>query len=572
MILVLGFFAGLFGGLGIGAIVPIFSLLTNQATPEVDKISEIIQKVFSVLQLPFNLPFLVTFIAILFVLKAIIQFSAKYVNTKIAAEYESSLRNKLFSATLQATWPYLLNQKVGYLERIVMNDIYRSADIIFRIANIILLGTSLAMYAVVALGISASVTLLTIGFGAGLFWIFKPFFYKTRKISENMAVTEKVVTHQVSESIIGAKVIKTLSVEDTLIRRARKHFEQLKEARIKTGLYQYAVGNTYEPVGFIFIAVLFIIYHKLPGFSVISFAAVIYLVQKMFAYAQSLQGNAYQISEAIPFLQVVADFHSLTTKNKELTNGSAAFKFNDRLDFKNVKFSYNPETEILSGMTFSIKKGQMIGLVGPSGVGKTTVADLLLRLFYPTSGEILLDGRDVSQIDIKDWRKNVGYVSQDMFLLNDTIQNNIRFFDNEVSEKDIIEAAKAANIYDFVQELPKKFGTVIGERGIKLSVGQRQRVVLARALVKNPRLLVLDEATSSLDSQSESLVQKAIENLKGRVTVLAIAHRLSTIMNADKLLVLDGGKIIEEGLPAELLKDKDSHFYKMYDINNNNLN
>jgi ATP-binding cassette subfamily B protein len=208
----------------------------------------------------------------------------------------------------------------------------------------------------------------------------------------------------------------------------------------------------------------------------------------------------------------------------------------------------------------------MIGLIGPSGVGKTTIVDLILRLFPLGSGKILMDGKSISRIDIKQWRKNIGYIPQDIFLMNDTIANNIRFYDNAISDEEIKQAAKKANIYDFIQTLPKKFSAVVGERGIFLSAGQRQRIVIARILARNPEFLILDEATSALDNESEIRIQKIIENLKGKITVLVIAHRLSTVINCDKLLILEKGKILEQGVPSELLKDKNSYFYKIYNI------
>ena len=221
---------------------------------------------------------------------------------------------------------------------------------------------------------------------------------------------------------------------------------------------------------------------------------------------------------------------------------------------------------MLSNVSFSIKKGEMIGLIGPSGAGKTTLVDILLRLLKPQEGVILLDGKDIAGIAMREWRTNVGYVSQDIFLANDTIENNIKFYDESISRDEIISAVKMAHIYDFIESQPDGFKTVVGERGIRLSGGQRQRIVLARALTRKPQILILDEATSALDNESEVLIQKSIEKLKSKITVIAIAHRLSTVTASDKLFVLDNGKIIEEGNPSELLKNKESYFYKTYNV------
>jgi ABC-type multidrug transport system fused ATPase/permease subunit len=215
-------------------------------------------------------------------------------------------------------------------------------------------------------------------------------------------------------------------------------------------------------------------------------------------------------------------------------------------------------------VNFSISRGEMVGLIGPSGAGKTTIVDLVLRLFNPTSGEILLDGKNIRKIKLKDWRKNIGYVSQDIFLINDTIANNIKFYDDSISDKEIEEAAKSANIYDFIQNCPEKFETNIGERGIMLSVGQRQRIIIARVLARQPKFLLLDEATSALDNESELKIKESIDGLKGKVPVFIIAHRLSTVMNCDKVLAIENGKIIEQGEPKKLLNDKKSYFYQIY--------
>ena len=212
----------------------------------------------------------------------------------------------------------------------------------------------------------------------------------------------------------------------------------------------------------------------------------------------------------------------------------------------------------------------MVGLVGPSGAGKTTLVDLLLRLLTPQAGQIVIDNIDVTAIGIQQWRSNIGYVSQDIFLINDTIKNNITFYSSSVTDAAVAAAAKMANIDEFIMQQKDGFDTVVGERGLQLSAGQRQRISLARTLARQPKILILDEATSALDNESEVLIQKAIENLKGKITVIAIAHRLSTIMNSDRVMVLEDGTISESGSPANLLKNRQSYFYKMHALRDSN--
>jgi len=332
-------------------------------------------------------------------------------------------------------------------------------------------------------------------------------------------------------------------------------------------LLNHAVGAVFEPIGFVFIAVLILFYYRSPSFEIASFTVIIYLIQKIFTFIQQGQSTIQSIISSATYIQSVNHYRKEVTLNKEILEGDA-FTFQNMIEFKNVEFSYDTDRGILSDISFSIRKGEIVGLIGPSGSGKTTIADLLMRLFPLGRGEITVDGKNIAGIDLNNWRRSIGYMPQDTFLLNDTIENNIRFYNKSLSQDEIVKAAQMANIYDFIQELPEGFNTIIGERGIKVSAGQRQRIALARTLVNNPEIIIFDEATSALDNQSELMIQKTIENLRGKITMLVIAHRLSTIMNSDKLIMIEKGKIIEEGSPDKLLADKDSHFYKINNIIN----
>jgi ABC transporter fused permease/ATP-binding protein len=233
-------------------------------------------------------------------------------------------------------------------------------------------------------------------------------------------------------------------------------------------------------------------------------------------------------------------------------------KIDGNLSFNNVEFHYpsRPEIEVLKGVSFEASAGQKIAIVGPSGSGKSTTAALILQFYHPQSGELLFDGKPASYYSLTDIRKQVAIVPQDVMLFGGTIRENIAYGKLGASEEEILQAAKRANAYDFIIGFPEGFSTVVGERGVKLSGGQRQRIAIARALLKNPSILILDEATSSLDSESERLVQEALEELMKNRTSIIIAHRLSTIREADKIIVLEKGVIIESGNHDELLQNE----------------
>jgi subfamily B ATP-binding cassette protein MsbA len=227
-----------------------------------------------------------------------------------------------------------------------------------------------------------------------------------------------------------------------------------------------------------------------------------------------------------------------------------------KIEVENLCFQYQKEREVLKNISFTIEAGQEIALVGPSGAGKSTLIRLLHRFYDPTSGTIKVDGIPLKDVSLSSYFKQVGIVPQETILFGDTIEMNIRYAKSDATQTEIINAAKSANAHDFIMESPMQYQTIVGEKGIRLSAGQRQRIAIARAILKNPRLLILDEATSSLDNESEKLIQDALERLLKNRTSFIIAHRLSTIQNADKIIVLDQGKIVEIGNHKELMEKK----------------
>lgn len=267
-------------------------------------------------------------------------------------------------------------------------------------------------------------------------------------------------------------------------------------------------------------------------------------------------------------LRVIRRALKLLDEKTEFYEGKSATKLKEvkgEIEFKEVSFCYHENRFVLENVSFGAKQGQVIALVGESGVGKTTLVDLISRYIAPSYGKIFLDGIDVQKIDLRNLRRQIAIVPQEVSLFNDTIKNNVIYGKLDATDEEIQNAVKAANADEFINNFPDKIDQEVGERGIKLSTGQKQRIAIARAILKNPKILILDEATSALDSKSEMLVQEALKRLiKGRTTFV-IAHRLSTIMHADKILVLDKGKIVESGRHSELIKKK-GLYHKLFTL------
>lgn len=562
-LIVLGFLGAILEGIGINAAIPLVSFFNGGTGAPTDFITSTIKSLFDFFSIPFTFRYLLAFILSLFLLRAVAVVIFGYVRGWVVTDYLCEESEDMLRRTMLASWPFLLKQKIGALHNTLARDIQRSASLLEVQGQIIQSFGGFLMYLLVAVNISPTMTVYTLGGAAVLLLVVRPFLLRTQRMGQEMAQTEKSLAQFLTEHITGMKSIKAAGVERPALRAGNAFLRSMRKLSLKMTLVRAVSASLFQPFSLLFVIALFAATYKTPGFSIISFAAALYLIQKIFTYLESGQSALQSLSELLPYADNVSQWkEKLGAHREEVTRGGNAFSFEKSIVLKDVSLAYTQERPVLSGATITIEKGSVTGLIGPSGAGKTSVADLLLRLFAPNSGEVLVDGVSVDDIGLDAWRHSIGYVSQDVFLFNGTIEENIRLYRN-LSKEAIVTAAKQAHVYDFISSLPDGFETVVGDRGVMLSGGQRQRIVLARALVGNPALLVLDEATSALDHESERLIQEAIHALRGTTTVFVIAHRPSTIATADAIVVLDRGVVVEQGTPAELLKNKDSYFTHM---------
>lgn len=382
------------------------------------------------------------------------------------------------------------------------------------------------------------------------------------KISESNVI--------VSESLTGITSVKAFTNEHIEISKYDKVTDEIKKFAIKYGVmrgtfFAFIITCIFGAIFFILWKMLLLINsgelstENFGKFMMLSLfvAGSLGGLPEQLASIQRALGATDRVFDIIDESNEPIDLAYKTNQNNNRVKGD--------IDFRNIEFTYptRPDFKVLHNISFSAKSGQTIALVGSSGSGKSTLAALTLRFYEPNGGEYLIDGKKSTNYELTELRDQMAIVPQDVLLFGGTIKENILYGNTKATDEEIIEAAKKANAYDFIMSFPDKFDTLVGDRGIQLSGGQRQRVAIARAVLKNPSILILDEATSSLDSESERLVQEALDKLMQGRTSIVIAHRLSTIKNADKIVVLDKGHVVESGTHNELIQNEQGLYYKL---------
>jgi ABC-type multidrug transport system fused ATPase/permease subunit len=492
--------------------------------------------------------------------QSIFSFFRLYLFINFTEHTLANLRLSLYSNLVKLPMLFFSHKRVGELNSRISSDITQIQDtltstiaeflrqFILIIGGVILLATQSIKLTLLMLSVVPLVAVAAVIFGR--------FIRKySKKVQDQVAESQVIV----EETMQGISIVKAFANEWYEIARYDGKIKEVVKLAIKGGKYRgyFASFIIFCLFGAIVAVVWFGVRLSISGEmsigQLISFVLYSTFVGASFGGIAELYA---QIQKAIGATERVFELLEETPeKINSAQNSLSIQKINGNVTFKNVAFSYpsRKEIKVLKGVSFTANFGQKIAIVGPSGVGKSTIASLLLRFYDIEGGEILIDGKNIYDFDLGNLRGNMSIVPQDVILFGGTIKENIAYGKPDATDDEILVAAKQANALNFIESFPEKFETMVGERGIKLSGGQRQRIDIARALLKNPSILILDEATSSLDSESEKLVQEALEILMEGRTSIIIAHRLSTIRSADQILVLDKGIIAEQGTHKELI-------------------
>ena len=469
------------------------------------------------------------------------------------------LRNKLYSHFHYLSLSYFNKNKSGELTAVLVNDIdnmrnslsimfqklfVEPINIIILMSLLFIVSTKLALIALLIIPVSGIII-----FGIS---------HSIRRRSARSQAQLAGMTSMIAETIGSMRIVKAFATKAFEINRFAKETQKYYKLMLRRDRLRFVSSPVSETFGATIAALLLWVGARdvlvIESISSEDFLRFILLLFSLFQPLKNLTNVVNELQNGLASADRVFAIMDIKSDIQDVDNAVEVNDLKNTLSFDNVSFSYGDEKDkVLNNINFQINKGEILALVGPSGAGKSTLVDLIPRFYDTLSGSIKIDGKDIKELKINSLRSLMGIVTQETFLFDDSVKANIAYGVENISDDKIKDAAIAANAHEFIKELPDGYNTIIGERGVSLSGGQKQRIAIARAIVKNPPILILDEATSSLDSESEKHVQSAIENLMSDRTVFVIAHRLSTVHNANKILVLENGQIVQEGKHDELV-------------------
>lgn len=567
-IITLGFLSSLSEGLGISLFIPLLQSLnqtTSQAASENDLVG-FLNRLF--INISPNNRLLIIALCIFgsILLKNCLSYSNTILFSWLNSRISHRLRSGIFKQILSVSYSFLESNESGKLINTLATETWQTSRALGVLVSLMINVCTICVFVILLLLLSWQLTLLVAVFMVLISISIQLVTREVKNLGQQAVQVNSTLGNRMWEGLVGMKVIRAFGRESYEQERFERASKQVSTTFLKLDMLSAAVNPLSEVLSaalLVCILVIALVQNRAGLPTLLTFIFILYRLQPQVKQLDSARVGLVALTSS------VEDVMSLLDRSDKVYIRSGRIPFQclqKAISFEFVTFRYNPlEKPALQNISICIPQGKTTALVGPSGAGKSTLIGLICRFYDVTEGEIYVDSSPLRQLNLTDWRSRIAIVSQDVHVFSTTIRENIAYGRLDAREDEIIAAAKLANAHEFISQLPQAYDTKVGDRGIRLSGGQRQRIALARAIVRNPEILILDEATNALDSISEHLIQEALDTISQNRTVIVIAHRLSTIEQADQIIVLEEGRVIEQGNLQNLLK-LNGLFAKLYQL------
>lgn len=561
-IVVLSVVAAFLEGIGLGFIMPILEVAQGeQSAGDGDTFLEVFFTLYETLGIPFTLGYLIAGVTAVMTVRFTTSFLVNWLSAAIVTKYVRHLQEEAFTHAIEAEVSYFDREGSDDILNAIVTQAEYAGSVIKYALRCVEQGLLAAMYLTIALLISPLLTVLTVIFLGGITVFFRHVLDTGYSLGDKVADAKEGIQSRAQAGTQGVREVKIFGMLDELRSGFSKSVEQFERNSIKIDRNDAAITNFYQLMTAV--AVFGLIYAGLAfsSMTIAELGVFLFAMYQLGPKVSTLNKYVYRFESQLPHLVRTQEFLEELEQNREPTDGSRPVpKPVGRIEFDDVRFRYDSSDEsVLRDVSFEFTREEFVAFVGPSGAGKSTIASLLARLYEPNRGEIRADGIPIDDTDIQEWRSRVAVVRQDPHVFNETLRRNVTSGNRDATQAEVEAACEIAQVTEFLEDLPDGYDTVLGDQGVKLSGGQRQRVAIARALLKDADLLVLDEATSDLDTALEQKVHSGIESMDRDYAMLVVAHRLSTVTNADRIYTMEDGRIVEAGSHEKLLSNADTY-------------
>jgi ATP-binding cassette subfamily C protein len=553
-------------GVSLLMLVPLLQLVgLDVQQGSIGQLAQFVSSFFSTIGIQPTLIAVLSIYVLIVIVHSLLRRLETSLSLTLEYEFVVGFRQRLYRAIANTNWLFFVRSRASDFTHALTNEMERVGAATYYLLNLLATAIVTLVYLVLTLKLSTLMTGLVFLCGAGLMFLLRRKTKVAHETGEGLSEAMSRLYSAVSEHLGGMKIAKSYGAEERHAAIFGRLTEQIRH------LYTHAVRNQAEVsywfnIGSVIIlSLILFISVQVLSIPTAGILLLLFLFTRVVPKFSSIQQNLQSFMNMLPSFSRVMELQKQCEEAAE-TNIQSGEKVEmcHEIRFENVSFGYDRGGPVIKDVDLVIKAGQTTAIVGPSGAGKSTIADLVMGLIVPDQGHIRVDGIELNSERVKAWRDQIGYVPQDTFLFHDTLRSNLLWAKPDAKEEEIIQTLRFSASEEFVSGLPKGMETILGDRGILLSGGERQRLALARALLRKPSLLILDEATSSLDSENEKRIQNAIEKLHGQMTILVISHRLSTIRGVDMIHVIEEGQLVESGTWDELVVKENGRFRNLY--------